>query len=442
MLQKTAAKIDPIFLITVIVNLALPKAGIKLAGVPITVGNLLFAFLLVYTLYARNVASCKLTVTGLLYIVSCFFWVIRLGIAIVLSKGSLFNETLGYIVPLTIFPLILFITPLYITRIEQVNRLLRVIFWCLLALFIYTLLQFAFGIERTAIPGITVNYTDYAQSPSGWWTNKSNAVGDSTKLVATYQNGNLLGVNLLLLFPAGLTVLKKPTVKLIYWAMLIGCVLLSGSRTVYVGLAFMFVFYGTKSFYTYFFKNKSFKMRSFVFILTAVILCATGAVIFILQFDKVMIDRVLSLFDFKTLQQSGGRTQGFIEYFSWLKEHPLAIIFGGYGLPHEGFAYEITYLAVFLLGGIIGLILFIAFIFRALKQLFKSTPPPYKNLLDGLTTGLIVYFVSALIDGGYWLPPTALNVWFIAGFAVAITKLGKNNSPGLTLPLADDVQNL
>lgn len=402
-------KINKLFLFTFIVNIAIPKAGIKLGGIPITLGNLMILCLIAYSLIIGNLRERKIGIPVVLYIFSICFWCIRFLAAY--DGGSPLSAFIGYLIPLCVYPVAYFLVPLYLKNQGQIRRIARILYWCLLFLFCYTLLQAVFGIGRVDIPGITVNYSDYADNPGGWWLDKSNAVGDASKMVATYQNGNLFGVTIILLFPIGLSSEKSFILKGIFWALFVVSVLLCGSRTVYLGLILLIACYIVTGL-----ARMRVKIQTLAAICVAAIAAVFGVCLLVARFAPDMADRVMSLFDAETMLQGAGRTGGALEYFAWLSQQPTAFLFGGFGMDYNGFAYEMTYICVFLLGGLVGFILFMWFLLSTVGGTIVKLPKKDPFARD-FSVGILAYWIIAFIEGGYWLPPIAWNVWTIIGVA-------------------------
>ena len=416
--RRAAEKINLLFLVTVVVNILIPKAGIKVAGIPLTAGNVLLGMLLVYTLCFMGIGKLKMSKFAFICLSAALFWMVRIGLSV--GGGSL-SEIIGYLIPLCVYPFIFLLVPLYITRREQIERLVRIILFCFVCLLLYTLLQAAVGIGRVSIPGITVNYSDYIANPSGWWLDKSNAVGSASKMVATYQNGNILGVALLLFFPFVLSAVRKNWMKAGLWVLLVACVLLAGSRTVYIGLIILCLYYIFRQLGRFVFYDIRVKISTLILIYLLTFVAIGGLVYFVLAFDTDMFNRILSLFDFDTMIKGAGRTASAFRYFRWLGDNPVAILFGGYGMRPDGGAYEMTYICVFMLGGVIGLCLFLYFIFSAVAEIRRHAPRG--KLKSGIVSGLVIYFIAAFIEGAYWLPPTAINVWLIAGLGHSLVQM-------------------
>ena len=88
----------------------------------------------------------------------------------------------------------------------------------------------------------------------------------------------------------------------------------------------------------------------------------------------------------------------------------MPVIFGGLGYNYSGGAYEMTLFCIFVLGGIVGVIFFILPIIPIYKHTFY-----HKNntIIKGINYSLTLYFIASISEGGYWLTPTALNLWMI-----------------------------
>lgn len=416
--RRAAAKINLLFLVTVIVNILIPKAGIKIAGIPLTAGNVLLGMLFIYTLCFMGIGKLRMSKYAFICLSAALFWTLRIGLSV---GGAALSEIIGYLIPLCVYPFVFLVVPLYITRREQIERLVRIILFCFVCLLLYTLLQAAVGIGRVCIPGITVNYSDYIANPSGWWLDKNNAVGSASKMVGTYQNGNILGVALLLLFPLVLSAVRKNWVKACLWVLFVACVLFAGSRTVYIGLIILCLYYIFRQLGRFVFCDVRIKISTLILVYLLTCVAIGGLVYFVLAFDTDMFNRILSLFDFDTMMQGAGRTASAFRYFRWLWDNPVAILFGGYGMRPDGGAYEMTYICVFMLGGVIGLCLFLYFVFSTIAEIRRRAPRG--KLKSGIVSGLVIYFIAAFIEGAYWLPPTAINVWLIAGLGYSLVQM-------------------
>ena len=407
--KDTHGHINILFLLTLVVNLVIPKAGIKIGGIPLTIGNLMIALLLIYSLIIGDIGNKKIKSASLLYICGICFWCVRFLVAF--GTGSTLSDVIGYLIPLCVYPAAFFVAPLYLKNYKQIKRISRIIFWCLFCLFCYTMLQALFGIGSVDIPGITVNYSDYVTNPAGWWLEKSNAVGSASKMVSTYQNGNLFGVTIILLFPIGLSSEKNIFVKVIFWALFVLSVLLAGSRTVYLGLAILVVYYVVRGV-----MHMRVKIGTLVAMSAGAIAVVFAACFVVTRFVPDMFHRIMSLFDIDTMLQGAGRTNGAVEYFTWLAKQPVAFLFGGFGMDYNGFAYEMTYLCIFLLGGLVGFLLFLCFLLFTTGRILSRLPRE-DALARALLIGILTYWIIAFVEGGYWLPPVAWNVWMITGVA-------------------------
>ena len=87
--------------------------------------------------------------------------------------------------------------------------------------------------------------------------------------------------------------------------------------------------------------------------------------------------------------------------------------FGPYGvIPRESYetAGEILYVFIFTHFGLIGLVLWSLPFLLSLHIFFYKR---HDYIMRGVLLGLAAYFLTAVFEGAYWLPPTAFNLWFI-----------------------------
>lgn len=426
-LSDSKTKIGVLLVLLVIFNVMFPKAGFKTNDIPITLGNLLLALSLVL-MFIKKISINKIAV---LIFANTIFWLFRLLLPLINNKVR-FSEAIGYIVPLCFYPLVYIIFISVFNSESKLERVIEIIKWCVLFVMAYTVIQYIFGIGNIAIPGLTVNYSDYISNPSGWWLEKSNAFSDISKMVSTYQNGNLLGINLLLLYPLTFYSIKSAKARYFSLILFVISVLLAGSRTMYVScLLFLciFIFYNIAH-------NKKFSRKSMLNMLVIII---AFVIVFAFVFNKLnnyFIVRILTIFDSEILASGTGRIPGALKYFNWAanEKNILIFVFGGYGLNYSGGAYEMTYMCIFILGGIVGLILFALPIATILINSYKYCNANYlrsdniTNILKGTVIGLVLFLIAAFAEGGFWLPPTAVNLWMLLAIATVAYNLQKNGN--------------
>jgi len=81
-------------------------------------------------------------------------------------------------------------------------------------------------------------------------------------------------------------------------------------------------------------------------------------------------------------------------------------------LAQGGGAYEIFYLALFEIAGVMGILVWLAPIAFTLKNFYK-----YRSdlVMRAVFIGLVTWHLVALVEGAFWAPPTAFNLWTLVG---------------------------
>ena len=224
-------KLNILVVVYLIFNILFPKAGIKITGIPITIGNIIFLFMIPIAVFLFINRNSKINKNELFMLFSIIYW----GIRIIFFHGATNNEMIiSYIACLCGYPLIYFMFTVFVNSKQKLQSVCNIIKVLTIGIMIYSIIQYFAGIAETAIPGLTVNYSDYIEHPQNWWTYKNNSYADSSKIVSTYQNGNLFGVNLVLLFPiAYFAESNKNNRWLLLLLFVIACIV-SGTRTIYV----------------------------------------------------------------------------------------------------------------------------------------------------------------------------------------------------------------
>ena len=225
-----------VLFVTIFLYLTFPKSGIKIQGIPIAAQDILFFILILFSLikvtYWSQVWNRNKTITALIIIFAVY-------VAVKVGYSYWHSNLLDIeiIVVWLVYPLIFWLL-LCLDQIYELpwKGLLLIPVAAFIIVSVYALLQLVLGIENVMIPGLTYNWTD-AQDPTIFFV-KNNYYGSYTKIFSTYQNGNIFGVNLLLLFPLVFELLydrKK------YWGYLglvlfIIVALLTASRAVWIGV--------------------------------------------------------------------------------------------------------------------------------------------------------------------------------------------------------------
>ena len=429
MKYKTKTLNNRLLLLTIIINVLIPKAGIKIGEIPLTLGNVLFGMLiLIFTFSILFKKEYEISIIELIILFEMIYFFIRIILTCLLVE-EFSSLSFSYIIALSIYPIIYFIIKHYITKRTQVIEIYSIIDKCLVIVFAYAIIQFVFGIGNTDIPGITVNYSDYIKNPTAWWMYKNNGViEDSTKMFSTYQNGNIFGLVVLLLFPLCFNnPNRKPQNRIVLLVIFIFICLLSGSRTTVLGCAvyIMILLWN-------YLKRTKINQKTFMYILLLTVPCIIFLAYFLYKnINSFFVRRALTIFDRNTLINGAGRTGSMLKYFNWLfrNTNPAPFVLGGYGFKHDGGAYEMTYVAIFVIGGLIGLILFLIPIFYSVKKSKIYLNHHNDWMVNGAREGILVYSIAAFVEGAYFLPPTALNVWIVIALIDILTNYSNEYTP-------------
>jgi hypothetical protein len=367
-----------LFFIGVLFLILLPKGGFKIAGIPITWGYLYLGFLFLLSILIildkrRFLVSSK----HFLCWTATLPFVIYFSINLLFSgyDGS-FGNLIAFYVSFGFLPLLFYIfLSSFLKKINQEfveNLLTNAVFWISL----YGIILFAFKQitgSYIEIPYLTVNADDL-----GTLEGKYNMRGSLYKLISTYNNGNIFGVCMLMLFP----IFHKQNVSKIKLGIVILALLLTLSRTVWLGLLFYFVLI---------YRDRVFKLvKVYAFL---------GLILFV--FATFLMNRYFqygSLSGFILDSNLGGR-------ISQIKQFTGLSFFGSQTFD---FIEEIVYLSIFKQLGIVGLILFLISFFSQIYVALSTRNNNYPYLLGSLT-----YLFVCLSDGCMLYIPTLAFFYFI-----------------------------
>lgn len=157
-MQKTIKKhnyLFDFFLVTLFVNIVIPKAGIKIVDVPITLGTVLFAVLLIIYIYIyilnhkKRHKNDKVTKAFWLLLIYVF---VRSIISLLLGWNIV--DFITYFSCMTIYPLIFFVIQYVIKDTKKLNKTFKVICIGTNIILLYAILQMVFGIDKVCIPGM------------------------------------------------------------------------------------------------------------------------------------------------------------------------------------------------------------------------------------------------------------------------------------------------
>lgn len=390
--------------VTIAVNWVIPKAGIKIMGIPVTIGLVLFLVLEVSWIICGGKVEKRQK--NYLIVIMQLYFLIRFIIAFGCREKILTIS--GFFLPLVIFPTMYFMSGNIIKSNKEYHKTMKMLYVGFLIICIYSLIQLVVGIEKTTIPGITVNLSDYRKYGTQWYMNKNNGVVDGeNKIVGTYQNGNLLGENILIYFPIiydYLIYTKKKTKATMCLILFFVVEIITLSRTCWIGMILFILF--RLCF------NKNMSIKSLLNKILLLIMSIIGMYL-ILKYIPSVSKRVFNT-DIDSFLAGSGRTEGAIIYLKSIfksKKMLIGFLIGSLGIiEYEGLAYEMTALAIFRVGGIIGLMLFYGVIFNEVK--IKNKRDPISN---SYRISTILWLIYGLIEGGLWLLPLGINLFFMLG---------------------------
>lgn len=404
-------------LLTIFFSIWFPKAGIKLSGIPLTISNVLFGITFILWFF-KKIKYGKVNVSALGYLLIATIGYCTFKYIIAYAGGKGFIESIGYIIPLIIYPLIFFVAFDEVRNKRQIDQIVKIIVYGFWFICFYSLLQYIIGINKCAIPGLTVNLSDYQQYGEYWYMTKSNGNHlDEAKIVSTYQNGNLFGIGILLIYPLVYNYYKKienKKLENISLLIFILCTFLTLSRACWLGIAVFLVIE------VIFKKNRTVKD-----ILKKILIIILIIIAIVLTFKYV--PQISNRFFNTSLEgwiSMSGRTEGLIEVFTtvWDSGSVMGLMIGPYGInQYSGLAYEMFPLSTFVQLGVIGVILMYTVFIKTVRILRKS------DVLEGaIRLSLIIWLIVGIIECGYWLPPAALNLFTLIGLGYANREISRN----------------
>lgn len=375
---------------------AFPKGGIKVGDTPITFGYIL---LLLYTFFSiffiKFEDGNKLYVKqGRKYVLLCCLpFQLYSALILLLSESTVsFGYLLSFVLSVILMPLIfLFVFNRYIdlNRFEEVFN--PVFKNCIRFVSIFGIILFIIKIRTGKdfeIPYLTVNIDDVGTLS----TTKFNMRGSISKLISTYNNGNIYGVSLMILFPLYLEREKSLIFKLI----LILSLILTLSRTVWAGLAMYLIIY---------FISKINNVKGWILI--------TTGIVFILIAGPVILSVMNVNSDFLFDKNLGGRAKSLniFENFTFFG----SLIFTGVS--------EIVYTSILDTFGFFGLMLFLLYFFSPVIIYYFVLKQYHTFNKSTAFWGLFLYWFLCLSDGAMLLIPVMAFYWFISSYIFRYEKL-------------------
>lgn len=415
------------FLLAVIfITLVIPKAGDKVAGVPLTLASLLFGLLLLFSVPILFKTRIPLTDKCYLIYVSVVLvvpWLFFAG-----DIGAFARTVLPLVVSLIVFYWVNPITQSIINNKDRLYRLVKLVAIANIIIVLYGLAQKIFGHYQTIIPGITMAYSD-AKIPDIFYY-KANIVGSWIKVTSTYQNGNLFGTNLVItMFPvvAAFLYSREKADKILFGissALSYIIIPFTLSRSVLFGALI-----GSG---VLFLVQRGKRNRVLITLLVLLIFVVTLA-------SPFLTERMIGQFFDPTMH---GRTEVMKNVVT--KAQP-TLKSGAFGLGFSAnrpqidtifhYSSENMYLTIFIWTGFIGVALFVMVVGSLLIKMFKyirANPPDsiIPGLVTGTFAGLAGYLIQGFVDGAFHLLPIGFTFWLLIGLGNVLTgqKLNYNLS--------------
>lgn len=371
-------------ILLVLFNVFFPKSGIKINEVPITVGMVLLFGVLFY-LMIKSIISLDFlqvdkprfcTLIGWfpfqLWLLLCVYF---LGIA---DMGAVLSMGVNFIfLPITL----LLFAGNYIWLLPK-EFVYRWIVYGVTFVSIFGIIAFFYKLQTgdfIEIPFLTVNYDDYGNLDS-----KNIDRGLLTKLISTYQNGNIFGVSILMLLPLYNVLQKNAVLKIVVKVALV----LTLSRTAWIGLILYEIFSAIYLF-------PSFK-RAIVFVFSLIIL--GGGIASMLGMMEQDISFLLD-------PNLGGRLPALQSSYYFIPENPIQTI------------SEIVYAGIAINFGLIGLIFFLLAVISPIIG-WCMAGGGFNLERRSLLLGYVLYLIVAVSDGAILLIPVMIFYWFLVAMMV------------------------
>ncbi len=269
-------------------------------------------------------------------------------------------------------------------------------------LLFYAFLQLVFGAEAVAINNITATYDSSFEEV----IKKTNVIhrlgGDTFKLFSTYQNGNLFVISLILLAPIAIYSEKRIWLLLFAIPLLHLVVIFCASTTGYISLLMLdaiLIF-------------SSSVMRRFALLFLGGILFLW--MIIFSSFCSNGQSAVLQLLAVKLFNRDLTENERWNKASIWMdnvESNPFILFYGELSTLTVPI-FEILPLSIIQFYGMFVTFLFYAVIVYALRPLrFRM----YK-------VGIIIYLITSIGSGGFWLTPTAYILGIVCGIVVGLDR--------------------
>lgn len=353
---------------------ALPKSGFFLAGVPLNTMYLVIAAALPFFIasFMLRLRWAGFGSAGLYLVLLVPFWFLFI-VAVTFNGIESFGVFAGALISLMVVPVFFFLF-FSVVNDWHVEKMLVTLRMSIRFVIVYGLFLFFYKYAVGSffeIPGVTTTYGAVRGLAA-----KMNDRGDLSKLMSTYNNGNIFGVCMLMLMP----LYRKIEPRRLFFWLLVLCVLLTLSRTCWIILAAYLLM-------EYFLIGRALSVKKLIFGLSAM-----AFFIAVLAFILGLLEKDTSFIFSASL---GGRA----DYLRDIYDSDLIST-----LPLSQ-SYEIPYMTVAQYVGVVAIIPFLFFFSNILMnfRLLKSDAEPVRQ---AATLGCVLYFIATFSDAALILVPT------------------------------------
>lgn len=379
--RRRANWIGSLLAFLVFYTVALPKGGVKAAGVPLTIGYVLTTVMIALALLRAG--RLTLPFDRLMAYGACLLLGTWSATIVAINGTESIGFTISYFVSALYLPLfgLLFFSGLILD--EHHARIERALVWAVRFIVIYGIFLFLFKQltgQWIEIPYITVNAADAGQLDDKYINR-----GGIFKLISTYNNGNIFGVSVAIMAPLYLRLERR---RLMVWVIYLA-MFLTLSRTVWIAAILVLTL-----------QTLSKGVRPLTLLYLALGLLLAGvAISFLLKFLGVDVSFILD-------SNLGGR----LATFNVLEDAGLLPQVPTKPLP------EIVYLGMLRDFGVPGLLLFILhLLLPSLLLWFEGVRLLSLSRASACLQGLLIYPVISCADAAYSFIPVMMIFWMVAG---------------------------
>jgi hypothetical protein len=381
---------QPVLMLNMIalwINLAFPKAGIYWATIPINIGYLVLgigAFSVVCAILLRHYSLTKPEYFAMVLVLgNAFFQILSL---IVKGSSTDLGMLFGHFTSLAVVPLLVLLSAGYVLSHTSRAHVFRLMLWALTIITVFGIVNFVFlniFKQMIGVPYLTFTGAEFDISM------KFIDRGGVIKLISTYNNGNIFGVNVVMW--SGLVLYGWPSSRRFMSKFFMNALnvfvkaalLLTLSRTVWITMIFSEVFL------RFFVFRRLNHILSLFFVLVLLFFLVFGAASLFVR------DPLAFIFD---ANLGARRSQLDIPWSFWPNQ------------PFSG-TVEIVYASMLTNFGAVGLGLFF------LTWAWPALIPPVNFEGRLVQMGLFAYLLAMGADGAFIYVPTQATYWFLVAFA-------------------------